>query len=39
MTPGQHTFRLVLIKNDGTDKPFTPEIYSEIAFEVTQTGA
>ena len=39
MTPGQHTFRLLLIKNDGTDKPFTPEIYSEISFEVTQTGA
>lgn len=34
---GKHTFRLVLVKNDGSDQPFSPEIADSIAFEVTQT--
>ena len=30
---GSHTFKLVLVKNDGSDQPFEPEISDSVAFE------
>ena len=36
LTPGEHTLRIVLVKNDGTDEDWVPEIDDEIVITVVE---
>jgi hypothetical protein len=34
LMPGEHTFRLALHKNDGTDDPFSPSVEASVTFTI-----